>query len=85
MACGLPVIVSEEAGASECVQPGRSGWIVQGASVEALAAALQHAIRNRKNLAEMGRQARTDAERCAGPAQLHQLSDWFHNAVVFPI
>jgi glycosyltransferase involved in cell wall biosynthesis len=85
MACGLPVIVSQEAGASECVQPGRSGWIVPPADADALAAALGDAIRNRKNLWEMGRKARADVERYAGPAQLHQLSDWFHNAVASPI
>lgn len=39
LACGLPVIVTEEAGASECIQDGRSGWVVPAAQPEALAAA----------------------------------------------
>jgi hypothetical protein len=79
MACGLPVLVTEEAGASECVQPGRSGWVVPSAQVEPLAAALEDALRRRKDLEEMGRQARADLERYAGPRQLRQLSDWFYD------
>jgi glycosyltransferase involved in cell wall biosynthesis len=78
LACGLPVIVTREAGASECVRPGRSGWVVPAADADALAAALEDAIRQRAELPEMGSQARSDLERYAGPAQLSQLSDWFY-------
>jgi glycosyltransferase involved in cell wall biosynthesis len=77
-ACGLPVILTEEAGARECVRPGQTGWIVPAANVEALAAALRDALDRRAELSEMGRQARADVELYAGPEQLGQLSDWFY-------
>jgi len=79
LASGLPVIVTREAGASECVQPGRSGWIVEAAEVAPLAAALEAALQNRRDLWSMGQQARADVERYAGPTQLQQLSDWFYS------
>ncbi len=77
LACGLPVIVTREAGAAECVQPGRSGWVVPAAEVEPLAAALEQALRQRSELVGMGCQARRDVELYAGPAKLRELSEWF--------
>jgi len=79
LACGLPVIVTREAGAAECVQPGQSGWVVPAAEVETLASALEDALLRRKELWSMGQQARADVEQYAGPDQLQQLSDWFYN------
>jgi glycosyltransferase involved in cell wall biosynthesis len=81
MACGLPALVTEEAGAAECVEPGTSGWVVPAAQVEPLALALEDAVRRRKDLPEMGRQARLALERYAGPSQLRQLTDWFYDAI----
>lgn len=78
LACGLPVIVTSEAGACECVRDGGTGWIVPPADEDALAAALERAIRRRADLWSMGQKARTDVERYAGTAQLRLLSDWFH-------
>jgi glycosyltransferase involved in cell wall biosynthesis len=78
-ACGLPVIVTEEAGAKECVRPGETGWIVPAKDVPALALALEQAIERRKELGDMGQQARKDVEGYAGLAQLRQLSDWFYS------
>jgi glycosyltransferase involved in cell wall biosynthesis len=78
LACGLPVIVTREAGASECVRHGQSGWLVPAGDVEALAAALEQALLRREELWSMGQRARADVERYAGLAQLDQLSDWFH-------
>jgi glycosyltransferase involved in cell wall biosynthesis len=79
LACGLPVIVTSEAGASECVRPGQSGWVVPAGNVEALTAALEEALLRRRELWSMGQTARADVERYAGLAQLNQLSDWFHH------
>jgi glycosyltransferase involved in cell wall biosynthesis len=79
LACGLPVIVTREAGASECVRSGRSGWVVPAGDVEALGAALEEALSKRAELWRMGQAARADVERYAGPAQLSQLSDWIYN------
>jgi glycosyltransferase involved in cell wall biosynthesis len=79
LACGLPVIVTEEAGAAECVRPGRNGWVVPAAEVEPIAAALEEALQHRGDLRSMGEQARTDVERYAGAAQLQQLSEWYYS------
>jgi glycosyltransferase involved in cell wall biosynthesis len=78
LACGLPVIVTHEAGAAECVRAGHSGWVVAAGQVEPLAAALAEALTRRRDLWHMGQQARADVEQYAGPAQLRQLSDWLH-------
>lgn len=79
LACGLPVIVTEEAGAAECVRHGESGWLVPAAQVSPLAWALEEAMDRRRDLHQMGQRARADVERYAGPAQLRTLSEWFHN------
>jgi glycosyltransferase involved in cell wall biosynthesis len=81
LACGLPAIVTSEAGAAECVKPGESGWVVPAGDSEALAMAIEEALRRRKELVSMGEQARVDVEQYAGTKQLQQLSDWFHNKV----
>ena len=78
LACGLPVIVTREAGAAECVKPG-SGWVVPAGEVNALVAAIEEALQRRKELWDMGQQARADVERYAGSAQLQQLADWFYS------
>jgi glycosyltransferase involved in cell wall biosynthesis len=78
-ACNLPVIVTDEAGAKECVRPGDTGWIVPSGNVDALAAALQDAMDRRKELPEMGRTARQDVERYAGTDRLTQLGEWFYS------
>ena len=58
MASGLPVIVTRTCGAADLVEPGRTGWIVDEGSVEALADALSHALRRRSELPAMGDAAR---------------------------
>ena len=78
MACGLPLIVTREAGAGEALRQGQSGWLVPAGDVDALAAALEQALLRREELWAMGQRARADVERYAGLQQLEQLSDWFH-------
>jgi glycosyltransferase involved in cell wall biosynthesis len=78
MACGLPVIVSSECGASECVDTDVDGWVVQAGQVESLAEALETAIRRRQDLPAMGRQARTKAEEYFGPGLSRDLAQWFY-------
>jgi glycosyltransferase involved in cell wall biosynthesis len=79
MACGLPAIVSGEAGAAECVRPGSSGWVVGAAQVESIAAALEQALERREDLRSMGREARAGVERYAGARELEQLSEWYYS------
>lgn len=76
MAAGLPVIVTSEAGASECVRPGNSGWIIPAGSVDSLAEALENAIRSRGDLPEMGLEARADVEQYASPARVKELAEF---------
>ena len=59
------------------VRPGETGWIVPSGDVDAIAAALEQALCKRKELWEMGRQARVQVERYAGSDRLRQVSDWF--------
>ncbi len=79
LACGLPVIVTSQAGAAECVRPGESGWVIPAGQVEPLATAIEEALRRRADLWGMGQQARADVEQYAGCRQLQQLSDWFYS------
>jgi len=62
MASGLPVVTTSSTGAAEWITEGRTGWIVEPASVASLEAALRQAGRCRAELPEMGRQARRDTE-----------------------
>ncbi len=81
MAAGLPVIVTNEAGAGECVRPGRTGWVIPAGQVDALTEALEQAIRCRNDLPDMGVQARADMEQYAGPGRVQELADWLLNGV----
>lgn len=76
MSSGLPVIVTDCCGAAEWVRPGESGWIVPGRDAEALAAAIQDAMRRRIDLRAMGQRARDDTERRAGLHCLAPLREW---------
>jgi glycosyltransferase involved in cell wall biosynthesis len=76
MACGLPVIVTEDSGASCLVRNKENGWIVPSGKIEPLAAALEEAISCRPNLAEMGRRARASVEESANPNCFAALREW---------
>jgi glycosyltransferase involved in cell wall biosynthesis len=66
MACGLPVLVSDECGcAGALVEPGRNGWTFSPRDVDALAALLQRMARL------------PDAQRCAlGSRSRAIIADW---------
>jgi glycosyltransferase involved in cell wall biosynthesis len=61
MAAGLPVIVTENVGASDCVREGIDGFVIPPADPEALAERIETLYRDRERLAEMGRAARARA------------------------
>lgn len=63
MACGLPVIVTENVGAKEMVTQQVNGQIVAAGDAEALASAMRWFLDNRGKLPEMSRAARLAAER----------------------
>jgi glycosyltransferase involved in cell wall biosynthesis len=79
MACGLPVVVTGNCGAAEWVRPGETGWIIPAADDQALALALEEALDRRKDLCSMGRSARADVERRAGPACFNAFRNWLSN------
>jgi len=81
MACGLPVIVSDQCGAGECVVPDVNGWVVPAGDIEALSAALEKAIRRREDLPAMGQESRRAIEQYCGPQNLDQLAAWFYSQV----
>jgi starch synthase len=61
LACGLPVIVTPNTGASEMIHDGREGFVVPICSAEAIAEKLEVLHRDRERLAEMSRQAQVTA------------------------
>ncbi len=61
MAAGLPVIVTENVGAADCVREGVDGFVVPVADPEALAARIRELHADRDKLAAMGRAARERA------------------------
>lgn len=57
MACGLPVIITENCGASEWVTDGQEGFVVPIRDSEAIAAKIEFLYNNQEHLIKMGRQA----------------------------
>jgi glycosyltransferase involved in cell wall biosynthesis len=80
MACGLPVIVTDSCGSAEWVREGHSGWIVPARQPEALAKALEDALRRRQDLKAMGDLARQDTERRAGASCFDAFREWLYQA-----
>jgi glycosyltransferase involved in cell wall biosynthesis len=67
MACGVPTIVSDAAGASELVEHGHTGFVVPSGDVEALAATLARLHRDGDSADAMG---------AAAARAAHSLPDW---------
>jgi glycosyltransferase involved in cell wall biosynthesis len=61
MAHGVPVIASRTGGLMEIIDDGENGCLVEPGDAGALAEAIAGAARDRKQLAEMGRQGRERA------------------------
>lgn len=76
MACGLPVVVTNDCGAASLVKEGENGWIVPSGKIEPLASALEQALACRQQLREMGRRARATIEREANSSCLNTLRSW---------
>lgn len=62
MACGTPVIVSENTGAKDAVRNGIDGYIVPIRDVEALKQRIDYLYQHRETLEVMGGNARSQAE-----------------------
>jgi glycosyltransferase involved in cell wall biosynthesis len=81
MAAGLPVIVTDQCGAQEWVEPGATGWVVPARNVEALSDAIAEALRRRKDLPAMGLRARSAAERLGAASNLAGCGNDFYRRV----
>ncbi len=62
MACGLPVVVTDQCGSAEWVRPGETGWVAPAGDQTALERVLQEALDRRGELPLMGQAARRAAE-----------------------
>lgn len=80
MACGLPVITTTNAGASEIIEHGKEGFIVPIRSPEEIAGYLELLYRNKELRQEMSRAALSKSQTCLGWEQYaHKLSDFYHS------
>ena len=62
MSCGLPIIVTRNAGAEDLVEDGKAGFLVPIRNPNAIAEKLELLSKNRNLLAEMGRTAKSKAQ-----------------------
>lgn len=76
MACGVPVIVTEDSGALSLVREDENGWIVPSGKMEPLAVALEEALSRRFDLREMGQRARAMVEVNANQSCFANLRQW---------
>jgi glycosyltransferase involved in cell wall biosynthesis len=63
MACGVPVLTTQNTGGPELIADGVEGWCVQAHSIDPLIERIEWAYRHRDELFEMGSRARQRAER----------------------
>jgi glycosyltransferase involved in cell wall biosynthesis len=63
MACGLPVIVSDNTGAADLVEDGVQGYVVPTGDAHAIAERLHHLHSHPELLAQMGARARETIRR----------------------
>jgi len=73
-ACGLPVVVTDQGGPRENMQPDKTGLVVGGNDSSALAIALDHLITHPRQRRAMGREARRTME--ARSFELAFLQTW---------
>jgi glycosyltransferase involved in cell wall biosynthesis len=77
LACGRPVIVTRSSGASEHVQDGKNGFVVESRSVEQLRDRLQ-ILANDRNLLDTMSQRAPEAVRDLGyPDFMHRVLDFY--------
>jgi glycosyltransferase involved in cell wall biosynthesis len=84
MACGLPVIVTENCGASSWIRNGKTGWIIPPGRDDALADAMTEALSRRAELNVMGKLARADVEKLGNLECLERLREWVYDMEIEP-
>lgn len=68
MSAGLPLVVTEETGLTDVMNPGEHGWVVPSGDVEALVEILRAAANNRDQLQQMGEACHVRAAHFTKPA-----------------
>lgn len=63
MACGVPVIVSENVGAKDVVEDGKTGFVVPAGNADILKEKISYLHRNPKKAKQMGKSARRKAKK----------------------
>ncbi len=58
MAAGLPVVATDTGGITDCIENGKTGYVVQTGDVDALRKRLQHLCTNESHRRKMGSRAR---------------------------
>jgi glycosyltransferase involved in cell wall biosynthesis len=82
MACGLPGIAVDAYGPADIVEHGRTGWLVEGDDVMALANALVEAVNRPAERRRRGEAARRDARRrFAWPALAARVAAVYEDAL----
>lgn len=74
LAAGLPVLVSDRAGAAALVRDGQNGWVVPAGDAGALAGRMLHAAGHREELHRMREACRRSAAACGWPAYGERLT-----------
>src|SRR5262249_39961282 len=80
MACGLPVVVTDQCGASDWVTHGETGWVLPAGADEALAGVFHWSLADRTRLVEMGRASRHSIEARDPRAALQLLAEQVYPA-----
>jgi glycosyltransferase involved in cell wall biosynthesis len=81
MACGLPVIITDQCGAAEWVSHRETGWIIPAGDERALTDVLERCLTDRAMLVEMGLRARQAVESHDSQAALRRLESRFSETV----
>jgi glycosyltransferase involved in cell wall biosynthesis len=84
LACGLPVIVTPNVGASDLVQDGREGFVVPVCSADAIAERLQTLSRDRELLAAMSRNAQATAAENSWKSYRAHFAETLEAAIACP-
>lgn len=75
MACGLPAIVTENTGAKDAVEDGKSGFVIPIADIAALKSKILFFYENREELQRMGQNAVQSAQRFQWSSYYKQINE----------
>lgn len=76
MAAGLPLVITEETGLTDVMNPGEHGWVVPSGEVEILADTLRQVAASRDRIPPMSRACQTQAQRYTKEAYGDRAAGW---------